>query len=86
MREFVIVQQLVFLFARSQVAPKKQLSVSRLELCATFCGAQLIRLLGKGLKALKYRRITLWSDLTIVLLYYTFFFARRDTRLAICGE
>lgn len=56
--------QLAFLIARSRVAPKKQLLVPRLELCAALCGAQLADVLRKELE---YRRITLWSDSTTVL-------------------
>ncbi|XP_073669326.1 uncharacterized protein [Paramisgurnus dabryanus] len=55
-----------FLMARSRVAPKKQLSIPRLELCAALIGAQLFNLLQTEL-TLKIRRATLWSDSTTVL-------------------
>lgn len=51
--------QLAFLLARSRVAPKKQLPVPKLELCAALCGAQLAELLRKEL-TVEYRRTTLW--------------------------
>ncbi len=50
--------ELAFLIARSRVAPKKQLSVPRRELCAALCGAQLAEMLRKEL-SLEYRKITL---------------------------
>lgn len=58
--------QLSFLMRRSRVAPRKKLSISRLELCATLTGAQLAKLLQTEL-TLKVKTCTLWSDSTTVL-------------------
>ncbi|XP_049321160.1 uncharacterized protein LOC111190943 [Astyanax mexicanus] len=55
-----------FLLARSRVAPRKQLSMPRLELCAAVTGAQLARLLRSEL-TLEIRQVVLWSDSTTVL-------------------
>ncbi|KAK0132488.1 Gag-Pro-Pol polyprotein [Merluccius polli] len=55
-----------FLMARSRVAPKKQLSIPRLELCAALIGAQLLNLLQAEL-TLNIRQATSWSDSTTVL-------------------
>lgn len=52
--------------ARSRVAPKRQLSVPRLELCAALSGAQLARVLEKEL-TLNIQQVTLWSDSKTVL-------------------
>ncbi|KAK7933271.1 hypothetical protein WMY93_004167 [Mugilogobius chulae] len=57
---------LSFLIARSRVAPKKQLSIPRLELCAPLTGAQLLKLLQNEL-TLQIKSYTLWSDSTTVL-------------------
>lgn len=57
---------LSFLIGRSRVAPKKQLSIPRLELCAALTGAQLLKLLQTKL-TLKIKSYTLWSDSTTVL-------------------
>ena len=55
-----------FVLARSRVAPKKQLSMPRLELSAALTGAQLASVLHTKL-TLPIRKITLWSDSTTVL-------------------
>ncbi|KAK7918811.1 hypothetical protein WMY93_010095 [Mugilogobius chulae] len=55
-----------FVFARSRVAPRKQLSIPRLELSAALTGAQLARLLETEL-SITSEHITLWSDSTTVL-------------------
>ena len=55
-----------FILARSRVAPKKQLSIPRLELSAALTGAQLARVIQTEL-TLPIRKVTLWSDSTTVL-------------------
>lgn len=57
---------LSFVLARSRVAPKRVLSVPRLELCAAVIGAQLTNLLRKEL-SLPLRQTVLWTDSTTVL-------------------
>ncbi|XP_067280209.1 uncharacterized protein [Pseudorasbora parva] len=57
---------LAFLLARSKVAPRKQQSIPRLELCAALMGAQLAKLLTTEL-TLKIDKVTHWTDATIVL-------------------
>ncbi len=57
---------LAFLLARSRVAPKRQQSVPRLELCAAVTGAQLAKLVVREL-TLPIRNTILWSDSTTVL-------------------
>lgn len=54
-----------FLIARSRVAPKRQLSIPRLELCAALSGAQIAALLQKEL-TLPIENIFLWSDSTVL--------------------
>lgn len=58
--------EVAFLTARSRVAPKRQLSVPRLELCAALTGAQLASLLAKEL-TLSIESFVLWTDSTTVL-------------------
>lgn len=55
-----------FVFARSRVAPRKQMSIPRLELSAALTGAQLARVIETEL-AVPPEHITLWSDSTTVL-------------------
>lgn len=55
-----------FMTARSRVAPKKQLSMPRLELCAAVTGAQLAQLLQKELTP-DITRVVMWTDSTTVL-------------------
>lgn len=55
-----------FLTARSKVAPKKQQSIPRLELCAALTGAQLAKVVSTEL-TLPIHHITLWTDSTTVL-------------------
>lgn len=55
-----------FLTARSKVAPKKQQSIPRLELCAALTGAQLAKVVTTEL-TLPIHHITLWTDSTTVL-------------------
>ncbi|KAJ8347082.1 hypothetical protein SKAU_G00284830 [Synaphobranchus kaupii] len=55
-----------FVMARSRVAPKRQLSMPRLELCAALTGAQLAKVLLTEF-TLQIRQTTMWSDSTTVL-------------------
>lgn len=58
--------EVAFLTARSRVAPKKQQSIPRLELCAALTGAQLSKVLLTELN-LPIRHTILWTDSTTVL-------------------
>lgn len=58
--------QIAFLAARSRVAPKKQISIPRLELCAALTGAQLGAVLQKEL-TLDIHNFVYWTDSTTVL-------------------
>ncbi|KAL0169529.1 hypothetical protein M9458_034125 [Cirrhinus mrigala] len=58
--------EIAFVTARSRVAPKKQQSIPRLELCAALTGAQLAKVLKTEL-TLPLTGVTLWSDSTTVL-------------------
>ncbi|KAL0195042.1 hypothetical protein M9458_008614, partial [Cirrhinus mrigala] len=58
--------EIAFVTARSRVAPKKQQSIPRLELCAALTGAQLAEVLKTEL-TLPLTGVTLWSDSTTVL-------------------
>lgn len=58
--------EVAFITARSKVAPKKQQSIPRLELCASLTGAQLARVV-KTEFTLPIQHITLWTDSTTVL-------------------
>lgn len=55
-----------FVMARSCVAPKRQLSMPRLELCGALTGAQLAKLLVTEITLLIHNTI-LWTDSTTVL-------------------
>ncbi|TKS64949.1 ATP-binding cassette sub-family A member 2 [Collichthys lucidus] len=55
-----------FIMARSRVAPKRQQTMPRLELCAALTGAQLAKLLQTEL-TLSIQSVVLWSDSTTVL-------------------
>ncbi|KAL0186159.1 hypothetical protein M9458_017829, partial [Cirrhinus mrigala] len=58
--------EIAFVTARSRVAPKKQQSIPRLELCAALTCAQLAKVLKTEL-TLPLTGVTLWSDSTTVL-------------------
>ncbi|KAJ8400031.1 hypothetical protein AAFF_G00400700 [Aldrovandia affinis] len=58
--------EVAFLTARSRVAPKRPLSIPRLELCAALTGAQLANLLIREL-TLEVSRVVMWTDSTTVL-------------------
>nr|XP_055064967.1 uncharacterized protein LOC129447318 [Misgurnus anguillicaudatus] len=55
-----------FLAARSRVAPRRQCSIPRLELCGALSAAQLAQTIEKEL-SIKTDRTILWSDSTTVL-------------------
>ncbi|XP_069378750.1 uncharacterized protein [Paralichthys olivaceus] len=59
-----------FIMARSRIAPKRQLSIPRLELCAALAGAQLAHLLSAEL-TIPQQSVTLWTDSTTVLSWLT---------------
>ncbi|XP_042627909.1 uncharacterized protein LOC109062537 [Cyprinus carpio] len=58
--------EITFIVARSRVAPKKRLSIPRLELCAALTGAQLAKILQNEL-TLPIHQVFIWSDSTTVL-------------------
>lgn len=59
-----------FVLARSRVAPKRQQSMPRLELCAALTGAQLSSLIHKELTVC-ISKTFLWTDSTTVLTWLT---------------
>ncbi|XP_073789840.1 uncharacterized protein [Danio rerio] len=61
---------ITFVSARSRVAPRKCLSVPRLELCAALTGAQLGKVIQTEL-TLPIHKVTFWSDSTTVLYWLT---------------
>ncbi len=58
--------EVAFMAARSRVAPRKQQSIPRLELCAALSGSQLSKLLSTEL-TIPIHSVILWSDSTTVL-------------------
>ncbi|XP_073766348.1 uncharacterized protein [Danio rerio] len=64
--EYADVIHSTFVMARSRIAPKRQQSIPRLELCAALAGAQLAKLLKEEI-TLKIQQIVLWTDSTTVL-------------------
>lgn len=59
-----------FIMARSCIAPKRQLSIPRLELCAALSGAQLANLLSSEF-TIPLQSVTLWTDSITVLSWLT---------------
>ncbi|KAE8278169.1 hypothetical protein D5F01_LYC23757 [Larimichthys crocea] len=79
--------QVSFVMARSRVAPRRQLTIPRLELCAALTGAQLARML-KAELTLPLHRLVMWTDSTTVLTWlqsescqYKIFVAHRITEI-----
>lgn len=58
--------KVAFVMARSRVAPKKQLSITHLELCAALSGTQIVKILQTEL-TLPITNLILWTDSTTVL-------------------
>ena len=62
--------KVAFIAARSRVAPKRQQSMPRLELCAALTGAQLATTLRREL-TLDVRHVHMWTDSSTVLTWIT---------------
>lgn len=58
--------EVAFITVRSLVAPKKQLSMPKLELCVALTGAQLAQVSQREL-TVNIARVILWTDSTTVL-------------------
>ena len=58
--------EIAFLAARSRVAPRKQQTILRLELCAALTGVQVSKVLSTE-PLLPIHQVVLWSDSTTVL-------------------
>ncbi len=61
---------LTFVLAKSRVAPRKYLSIPRLELCAALTGTQLGKVIQTEL-TIPVHKVTFWSDSTTVLYWLT---------------
>ena len=79
--------QISFVMARSRVAPRRQLTIPRLELCAALSGAQLANLVRSELM-LSIQQLFLLTDSTTVLTLlqsetcqYKIFVAHRITEI-----